>query len=426
MRDFFNKEAWVNTFYRLLNKKLLILTLLGFSAGLPYLLVFGTLSAWLYEANIDNATIGFVSWVSITYAIKFLWAPFLDRIKLPVLHEIFGKRRSWLLLMQVLIFMSIYLLTEISPNDENIELFSFCALLVAFFAASQDVALDAYRIEISPKEEQGMLAAGYQFGYRMAILVSGAGALIIADNYSFEIAYKIMAALMFIGVITTIFSPEPKEYKEELCSKGDLIFLLYIDPIQDFFSRHKNVILIIILILAYRLSDLSMAPMAIPFYQYQGFTLTQIAYVAKTFGIVMSLVGVFIGGIFVLRYGPTKTLFLSTIMISSTTLMFVVMSIFGNNMNLFITTIALDNFSAGYAGTCMIAYLSSLTSPKHTATQYALFIGLLLIPGKLIAGFSGVFQEIFGFTGLFLISASLGIPAIMIAYYLNNREVKAQ
>ena len=164
MKDFFNKEAWVNTFYRLLNKKLLILSLLGFSAGLPYLLVFGTLSAWLYEANIDNATIGFVSWVSITYAIKFLWAPFLDRIKLPVLHEIFGKRRSWLLLTQVIIGMSIYLLTEISPNQENIIIFSLCALLVAFFSASQDVALDAYRIEISPKEEQGMLAAGYQFG----------------------------------------------------------------------------------------------------------------------------------------------------------------------------------------------------------------------------------------------------------------------
>ena len=426
MRDFFNKEAWVNTFYRLLNKKLLILSLLGFSAGLPYLLVFGTLSAWLKDVNIANSTIGFVSWVSITYAIKFLWAPFLDRIKLPVLHGIFGKRRSWLLLTQVIIGISIYLLTEISPNHENIIIFSLCALLVSFFSASQDVALDAYRIEISPKEEQGMLAAGYQFGYRMAILVSGAGALVIADNYSFEISYKIMSALMLIGVITTIFSPEPEEYRKEFYSKGNLIFLLYLEPVQDFLLRHKNAILIIILILAYRASDLSMAPMALPFYQDQGFTLTQIAYVAKTFGIVMSLVGVFIGGLFVLRYGVTKSLFLSTIMISSTTLMFVVMSIFGNNMNLFVTTIALDNFSGGYAGTCMIAYLSSLTSPKHTATQYALFMGLMLIPGKLIAGFSGMFSEIFGYTGLFLISASLGIPAIMIAYYLNNREVKAQ
>jgi PAT family beta-lactamase induction signal transducer AmpG len=235
-----------------------------------------------------------------------------------------------------------------------------------------------------------------------------------------------MSALMLIGVITTIFSPEPEEYRKEFYSKRNLIFLLYLEPVQDFLSRHKNAILIIILILAYRASDLSMAPMALPFYQDQGFTLTQIAYVAKTFGIVMSLVGVFIGGLFVLRYGVTKSLFLSTIMISSTTLMFVVMSIFGNNMNLFVTTIALDNFSGGYAGTCMIAYLSSLTSPKHTATQYALFMGLMLIPGKLIAGFSGLLQESIGYTGLFLISASLGIPAIMIAYYLNNREVKAQ
>ena len=425
MTDFFNKIAWVETFHRLRNKQLITLLLLGFSAGLPYLLVFATLSAWLKDSNISNSTIGFVSWVSITYAIKFLWAPFLDRIKLPVLHKFFGKRRSWLLLTQVMIGISLYMLTQILPSNENIIIFSLFALLVAFFSASQDIALDAYRIEIAPKEMQGMLAAGYQFGYRLAIMVSGAGALIIADKYSFKISYQIMSALMLVGIITTIFSLEPKEYKPKVKSKGNLIFLLYLDPVQDFLTRHKNVVLIIILILFYRASDLSMAPMAFPFYQDIGFTLTQIAYVAKTFGVIMTFIGVFIGGIIVLRYGVTKSLLFGAVMICTTTLMFFVMSIFGNNMNLFITTIALDNFTGGFAGTCMISYLSSLTSPKHTATQYALLMGLMLIPGKMIAGFSGVFSEVFGYSGLFLIAATLGIPAIIIAYYLNNTEAKA-
>ena len=447
MRDFFNKEAWTSIFSHLKNKKLLTMFLLGFSAGLPLLLVFTTLSAWLRDEGIVRATIGFFGWVTIFYGFKFLWAPLIDSIKLPLLHKALGKRRSWLLLTQIFIGIFLFLLSTITPNGENIfinsfnrheimlpispsifyiphlAIFAICALFVSFFSASQDIVVDAYRIEIAPIESQGILTAGYQFGYRVAILVSGAGALYIADSYTWEISYKIMSSLMLIGIITTLLSSEPNEYKFKIDKSDNLISAVFWDPIRDFFSRYKNAFLILIFIGAYRLSDLSMAVMANPFYLDIGFTLSQIATVTKVFGIAMTLIGAFIGGIIVLRYGVLKPLFYGAIMISSTTLMFVIQSFFGNDIYLFILTIALDNFTGGFAGTVFIAYLSSLTDPKYTATQYALFSSLMLVPGKFLSGFSGVIVDNFGYSELFLISALLGIPAILISYYFHKNKI---
>ena len=425
MKDFFNKEAWINIFSHLKNKKLLTMFLLGFSAGLPLLLVFTTLSAWLRDENIVRSTIGFFGWVTIFYGLKFLWAPLIDSIKLPLIHNVLGKRRSWLLLTQLLICLFLYLLATISPTGDSLVAFAICALFVSFFSASQDIVVDAYRIEIAPIELQGILTAGYQFGYRVAILVSGAGALYIADSYTWEISYKIMSSLMLIGIITTLMSSEPDEHRLKVDNSSNLIAAVFWAPIRDFFSRYKNAILILIFIGVYRLSDLSMAVMANPFYLDIGFTLSEIATVTKVFGIAMTLIGAFIGGIIILRYGVSKPLFYGSIMIASTTLMFVVQSIFGNDMNLFILTIALDNFTGGFAGTVFIAYLSSLTDPKYTATQYALFSSLMLVPGKFLSGFSGLVVDSFGYLELFLISTSLGIPAIIISYYLNNKNIKA-
>ena len=402
MKDFFNKEAWINIFSHLKNKKLLTMFLLGFSAGLPLLLVFTTLSAWLRDENIVRSTIGFFGWVTIFYGLKFLWAPLIDSIKLPLIHNVLGKRRSWLLLTQLLICLFLYLLATISPTGDSLVAFAICALFVSFFSASQDIVVDAYRIEIAPIELQGILTAGYQFGYRVAILVSGAGALYIADSYTWEISYKIMSSLMLIGIITTLMSSEPDEHRLKVDNSSNLIAAVFWAPIRDFFSRYKNAILILIFIGVYRLSDLSMAVMANPFYLDIGFTLSEIATVTKVFGIAMTLIGAFIGGIIILRYGVSKPLFYGSIMIASTTLMFVVQSIFGNDMNLFILTIALDNFTGGFAGTVFIAYLSSLTDPKYTATQYALFSSLMLVPGKFLSGFSGLVVDSFGYLELFL------------------------
>ena len=424
MRDFFNKEVWTKIFLHLKNKKLLTMFLFGFSAGLPLLLVFTTLSAWLRDEEIVRSAIGFFGWVTIFYGLKFLWAPLIDSIKLPLLHNFLGKRRSWLLLTQVAIGIFLYLLATVSPSSDSLFLFAMCALFVSFFSASQDIVVDAYRIEIAPTESQGLLTAGYQFGYRVAILVSGAGALYIADSYSWEISYKVMSLLMLVGIITTLLSSEPREHKFKLNNSENLISSVFWAPIRDFFSRYKNAFLILIFIGVYRLSDLSMAVMANPFYLDIGFTLSQIASVTKVFGIVMTLIGAFVGGIIVLRYGVLKPLFYGSIMIASTTLMFVIQSIFGNDIYLFILTIALDNFTGGFAGTVFIAYLSSLTDPKYTATQYALFSSLMLVPGKFLSGFSGLVVDNYGYVELFLVSASLGIPAIIISYYLKN-NIKA-
>ena len=424
MKNFFDKEAWSNIFSHLKNKKLLTMFLLGFSAGLPLLLVFTTLSAWLRDEDIVRSTIGFFGWVTIFYGLKFLWAPLIDSIKLPVINKVLGKRRSWLLLTQVSIGFFLYLLATISPSGESLLAFAICALFVSFLSASQDIVVDAYRIEIAPLESQGILTAGYQFGYRVAILVAGAGALYIADSYSWEISYKVMSSLMLIGIVTTLMASEPKEHIFKVDKSDNLISAVFWAPIRDFFLRYQNAILILIFIGVYRLSDLSMAVMANPFYLDIGFTLSEIATVTKVFGIAMTLIGAFFGGIIVLRYKVRKPLFYGSIMIALTTLMFVVQSIFGNNMNLFILTIALDNFTGGFAGTVFIAYLSSLTDPKYTATQYALFSSLMLVPGKFLSGFSGLIVDNFGYSELFMISASLGIPAIIISYYLSKNNVK--
>ncbi len=425
MENISNKPSWKNTILALLSKKVVIMLALGFSAGLPFLLVFSTLQAWLKEANVENVTIGFISWVAITYTLKFSWAPFLDRFNLPLFNIFFGKRRSWLIFAQIMTGVSIFMLASITPSSENLLLFSFFAFLVAFFSATQDVALDAYRIEIGKKEEQGILGASYQLGYRIALITSGAFALVIADNYSFEISYKFMAALMMVGVFSALLAPEPSETSKKLEIKGNFFFSLYIEPLRDLLLRHKNAVLIIMLILLYRASDLSMAPMAMPFYKDIGFTLTEIAYVAKTFGVIMSIVGVIIGGILWKKLGGINALLFGSIMIASTTLMFFLMSINEKNMNLFIATIALDNFTSGFAGTLMIAYLSSLTNKAYAGLQYAALFGLLMIPGKILAGFSGLFQEAFGYSGLFLASAAIGIPAILISYYFYKNKITA-
>ena len=251
MADFFNREAWIKIFSHLKNKSLLTMFLLGFSAGLPLLLVFTTLSAWLRDEDIVRSTIGFFGWITIFYGLKFLWAPLIDTIKLPMLHNLLGKRRSWLLLTQISIAGFLYLLATVSPTGDSLLTFAVCALFVSFFSASQDIVVDAYRIEIAPVETQGILTAGYQFGYRVAILVSGAGALYIADSYTWEISYKIMSSLMLIGIFTTLFSSEPKEHKYKISNSENLISAVFWAPIRDFFSRYKIILHISSAVLKY-------------------------------------------------------------------------------------------------------------------------------------------------------------------------------
>ncbi|MBH32558.1 MAG: AmpG family muropeptide MFS transporter [Gammaproteobacteria bacterium] len=437
-----NTESWIDIFYKLNNKKIVVLFFLGFSAGLPLLLVFTTMSAWLRDIDIVRTTIGFFGWVTLFYGLKFAWAPLIDKLKVPILYGLMGRRRSWLIIAQILIAFFLFLLAYVTPQGDNLNipfihfsisdmsfsfekieisvlvLFAFLTLFVSFFSATQDIIVDAYRIEIAPLDLQGMLTAAYQFGYRIGLLMAGAGALYIADLYSWSISYTVMALLMFVGVFTTLICDEPDSYKEKVAPGEKFIYVAFYEPLKDFFSRYKEAILILFFIGLYRLSDLSMAVMANPFYLDIGFTLSEIATVTKIFGVVMTLFGAFIGGIFVMKYGVMRPLFFGSIMISVTTLFFAAMSIVGNDINLFYTTIALDNFTGGFAGTVFIAYLSSLVNQKYTAFQYALFSSLMLMPGKFLSGFSGYLVDYYdSYTNLFVISALLGIPAVVISYY---------
>jgi PAT family beta-lactamase induction signal transducer AmpG len=408
---------------------------LGFSAGLPLLLVFSTLTAWLTDLDISRTSIGFFGWVGMTYSIKFFWAPVVDRSKIPWLTLKIGQRRSWILVGQVGIFLGLIAMVLVDPK---ISLFNFaiCAVLVAFSSSTQDIAIDAFRIESAINEMQGALAAGYQFGYRLGMLVAGAGALYIADAYTWDIAYYFMASLMLIGIFTVLVIPEPNhEQVDQLLSANNeknhlmshLILWIkqaFLAPFFEFFKRNGSyALMILVFISLFRLSDIMMGIMANPFYLDLGFTKSEIAGVSKIFGFFMTLFGAFLGGLCVLRYGIFRPLIFAAILTAATNLLFVYLSNIGNEVNGLILVISGDNISGGFSGGVFIAYLSSLTNRTFTATQYALFTSLMTLPGKFFSGFSGIIVDTSGYEVFFISAALSGIPAIFLAWILWKRNL---
>ena len=416
---------------------------LGFSAGLPFLLIFSTLSLWLRDAEVSRSTVGFFSWVGITFSIKVLWAPVIDRMPLPLLTRLLGKRRSWMLLAQFGIVAGLLGIAFSDPATDLIRI-AMLALLIAFSSATQDVAIDAYRIEAVGPELQGAMAAGYQLGYRLALLAAGAGALYIADFVSWPAAYITMAALMSVGIVTVLIVREPEvtrdratEEREErviavmearahlptwLRDAYGWFFGAVVSPFVDFFARNGRLALTILLfITVYRLSDITMGVMANPFYDDLGFSKTDIANVTKLYGFFMSIGGAFLGGLLVVRFGIMRPLLLGAVLVASTNLLFAYLAMQGADIRLLAVTISADNLSAGIAGTVFIAYLSSLTNTAYTATQYALFSSLFTLGGKFIAGFSGVIVDAAGYVTFFVYASCLGLPAIFLVLYLMQR-----
>ena len=412
----------------------------GFSAGIPLLLVFSTLTAWLRDVGVERSTIGFFSWVGITFSIKVLWAPIIDRTSLPVLTALLGKRRAWMLLAQVSLVIGIAAMAATDPVDD-VTRFALLALFVAFAAATQDVVVDAWRIEAVEVQRQGAMAATYIFGYRLALLVAGAGALYIADFASWTMAYLAMAGLMGVGIITTLVVEEPehgvseatldmerrlqKIFEETAKLPGPLQRLeawfsaAVVGPFVDFFSRHGwHALMILLLIGFYKLSDITMGVMANPFYIDLGFSLSEIASVAKIFGFAMVIVGSTVGGIMVARLGLMRSMLTGAILVASTNLLFALMAGHGADLRLLALVISADNLTVGISSVALIAYISSLTNRAYTATQYALFSSLMTLPGKFIAGFSGVVVDVTNYTVFFLYAAALGIPAIALVLYL--------
>jgi PAT family beta-lactamase induction signal transducer AmpG len=349
-----------------------------------------------------------------------------------------------MLLAQAGIVFGLVSLASLDPSAD-IGAVAFMALLVAFSSATQDITVDAYRIEAVEASRQGAMAASYNLGYRAAVLVGGAGALYVADFYDWSMAYKSMAACMALGVVTALIIREPEHYRDAAVSAMeseialrlsggktrsgpigravDWIGAAVIAPFVEFFRRNGRFAMVLLaLILTFNISDRVLGIMANPFYLDVGFSKSEIASVAKIFGFVMTIVGAGVGGVMVARWGNLPTMLLAAVMLALTNLMFVLLAISGPDIRILVFTISGDNLSAGLAGVAFIAYLSSLTNQAYTATQYALFSSLMSVVGKFISGWSGVVVEAWGYPVFFFYAASTGIPAILLILYIMNRN----
>jgi PAT family beta-lactamase induction signal transducer AmpG len=401
----------------LTDRRIALMLPLGFSSGLPFLLVFSTLSAWLREAGISRTEIGLLSWLGFAYAWKFLWAPLVDRYDVPGLSRILGRRRGWMVLAQIVVALGLAAVALGDPA-QSLGLTVGAALLVAFASATQDVVVDGWRIDVAETDRQGMMAAAYQLGYRLALICAGAGALYIAEFVSWHAAYLAMAALMSVGLLATLFAPAPPDP----AGRKRLSFAeAVIEPLHDLWAR-KGLLLVAILLLVgfFRLPDFVAGVMANPLYIDLGFAKTDIANVSKLYGVWIGILGAFAGGFALTRFGLWRTLLTGAVIAAGSNLMFAWLAREGQDLGLLTLTISIDNFAAGFAGSALIAYMSGLTSPGFAATQYALLSSLYALPGKLVGGFSGAVVDAWGYPTLFTATASIGIPLVVLCLLVKH------
>jgi PAT family beta-lactamase induction signal transducer AmpG len=428
-----DKPGWLQTLRVYGEPASLRMLSLGFSAGLPLLLVFGTLSFWLREAGIDRSTIGFLSWVGLAYGFKWVWSPLVDRLPIPLLTRALGQRRSWLLLAQSVIMLGLIAMGFNDPKQALAPMV-WCAVAVAIGSATQDIALDAFRIESADMDRQAALAATYQTGYRLAMIWAGAGALWIAarsevaapagqalasyQSGAWQTAYLVMAASMLPGVLTVLFSREPAA-RVLAPTSGVLNWLrsAVVAPFAEFIGRYRwQAALVLALIATYRISDVVMGIMANPFYVDMGYTKDEVAAVTKIYGVLMTLAGAFIGGSLALRLGVMRVLMLGALLSAGSNVLFSWLSTQGHDVGKLIFVISADNLAGGIASSAFIAYLSSLTNVNYSATQYAMFSSMMLLLPKAVAGYSGVFVDSFGYANFFNATALLGAPVLLLVW----------
>ena len=423
----FASKSWLSALQVYLEPASLRMLSLGFAAGLPLLLVLGTLSFRLREAGIDRATIGFLSWVGLAYGFKWMWSPLVDRLPLPWLTRWLGRRRSWLLLAQSGVMAGLVGMALLDPQIA-LEPVVWCALVVAFFSATQDIALDAFRIESVNIERQAALAASYQTGYRLAMIWAGAGVLWIAArvahadtayvHQAWQTAYLVMAASMLVGVVTVLASKEPAHVVLPPARNArEWLRDTLVAPFAEFLQRYRwQAVLILSLIAIYRISDVVMGIMANPFYVDMGYTKDEVAAVTKVFGVVMTLAGAFVGGVMSMRWGVMRILMLGAVLSSLTNLLFSWLATQGHDLTALVWVISADNLASGIASAAFIAYLSGLTNVNYSATQYALFSSMMLLAPKWLAGFSGVFVDAHGYAMFFNCTALLGAPVLVLVW----------
>lgn len=431
--------SWRDSFRIYSQPRVLALLFLGFSAGLPFLLVFSTLSAWLASVDVSRATIGFFSWIGVTYSIKVIWSPVVDRLRLGPLTRWLGQRRSWMLVAQLGVALGLWGMAVTDPVTQ-IEQMALFALLVAFSSATQDVSVDAYRIEAAEDDLQAAMSACYVFGYRLALLVAGAGALYLASLGGWTFSYGLMALLMGVGMLTVLLVPEPRTRRQPALVLDEGVERAMREryrlpapaarvtawlagavagPFADFFRRYGWASLLLLLFISlYRLSDLMMGAMANPFYIDMGYSLEQIANISKVFGFLVTILASALAGVLVLRYGILPILLLGAVLAAATNLLFAWLSLQEATLWRLALVICADNLGAAIASVAFIAYLSSLTSSAYSATQYALFSSLMTLPGKFVGGFGGVWVESLGYAQFFTLTALAGAPAILLLILL--------
>ncbi|MGH8290374.1 MAG: AmpG family muropeptide MFS transporter [Steroidobacteraceae bacterium] len=430
--------------------RMLAMVLLGFSSGLPFYLVLQTPTAWMRQTHIALTLIGMFSSVTIPYSLKFLWAPIVDRVQLPLLHRLLGRRRAWMLLAQAGIAFGLTRLAFSRPSADVLHM-ALWALFTTFCAATQDIAMDAWRIESAPIEMQGAMGAAYTVGYRIALFAGSAGALALAQALGWHASYLCMVALTSVGIVTTLLVQEPAVTvsREAIAREARVIAWLerrahwphflkeagawfvgaVVCPFIDFFERYGTglALLILALIATYWLSDFATGAMVMPFYIDHGYTLDQIAVVVKLYGFAATVTGVFIGGLLVAKGGMLRSLAIGSVLLMLATVGFALLAVTHVPTLLGLGIVnALDNLALAIGGTSMIAFLSSLTSPKYTATQYALLSSLYQLSGKGLEFFSGLGSHLAGYPLYFLYAAALSVPVLLLLAWLSRRGMSDQ
>lgn len=439
-------RRWRDAFAAYAHPRVRTMLFLGYSSGLPFALVLMTLAARLKQAGIDRSTIGYFAWVGLAYSLKFFWSPVVDRLPLPLLSRL-GRRRSWMLLGQCGVIGGLLLMAFADPAQDAVHM-ALLAVGTAFFAATQDIAVDAWRIEAADPELQAAMAAAYQSGYQIALICSQAGMFWFVSGQGWTAGYLLMACLMGIGIVTTLLidEPQPALDRATLAREQRVVDFLegarhwpepvrqavawfigaVVCPFMDFFARNgwKVALPILLLIVTYRLNYMTMGVMANPFYLDMGFTLTQIGEVAKFYGVIMTLCGALLAGVLVARFGIPRMLLTGLLLLTAANLAYAWMAGIHPDLTDFALVISLDNFSNGLTGAVFIAYMSSLTNTAYTATQYALFGTLWSLPAKGLAGFSGVIADSLGYQGFFIYTALIGLPGVLLVLWLMRSEAR--
>ena len=388
----------------ILSRRMLVSGLMGFSCGLPLLLTITVLQAWMQEEGVDLTVIGLMSLVGLPYTLKFVWSPLVDRFTLPFL----GRRRGWLLVAQLALMVAIVNLGLSNPA-ESPWLVALAALLVTFFSASQDIVVDAYRREDLPDEELGLGSSLYVNGYRVGMLLASGGGLIMADQVSFSVVYLVMAACLLVGVITTLFAPEPKTPQGTPQSMREAV----VEPFVDYLKR-SGALWMLAFVLLYKIGDSMAAAMTTPFYLDIGFTKTEIGTVVKLFGFWATIVGAFSGGVIMLRLGINRSLWIFGALQAVSTAGFALLAQVGYSLTGLAAVVAFENISSGMGTSAFIAFMASLTNKRFTATQYALLTSLMGVPRVMASAPTGFLAKSLGWFEFFLICTFLAVPGLLL------------